>query len=153
MKILLAVDGSEHSDEAARAIESRPWPPGTSVRVLSVVSSFVIPPPPGPAWSDGGGAEVSFREHMKLHAEILVQGVAERLRSRGLAVETEVRIGDPRSEIVDGARDWSADLIVLGSRGLSGIKRWLLGSVAQSVVNHAPCSVEVVHKKGAAKGV
>ena len=39
------------------------------------------------------------------------------------------------------------DLIVVGSHGYSGIKRWLLGSVAQSVVSHAPCSVEVVRHK------
>jgi nucleotide-binding universal stress UspA family protein len=52
--------------------------------------------------------------------------------------------GDPRSVIVDEAQAWQADLIVLGSHGYTGIKKWLLGSVAQSVVSHAPCSVEVV---------
>ena len=49
--------------------------------------------------------------------------------------------------IVDEAKDWPADLIVVGSHGYSGVKRWLLGSVAQSVVSHAPCSVEVVRKR------
>ena len=48
---------------------------------------------------------------------------------------------------VDEATEWPADLIVLGSHGYTGLKRWLLGSVAQSVVAHASCSVEVVRGK------
>ena len=82
-------------------------------------------------------------------AEQLTTGLAETLRSSGLTAETVVRDGDPRSVIVDEARDWSADLIVVGSHGYTGVKRWLLGSVAQSVVAHAPCSVEVVRQKSA----
>jgi nucleotide-binding universal stress UspA family protein len=55
-----------------------------------------------------------------------------------------MREGDPRSVIVEEAEQWPAELIVLGSHGYTGIKKWLMGSVAQSVVSHAPCSVEVV---------
>ena len=51
------------------------------------------------------------------------------------------------SVIVDEAENWKADLIVVGSHGYTGIKKWLLGSVAQSVVSHAPCSVEVVRSR------
>jgi nucleotide-binding universal stress UspA family protein len=58
-----------------------------------------------------------------------------------------VRYGDARSCIVDEAKEWGADLIVVGSHGYTGLKRLLLGSVAQSVVTHAPCSVEVVRGK------
>jgi nucleotide-binding universal stress UspA family protein len=58
-----------------------------------------------------------------------------------------VRRGDPRSVILEEAKEWDADLIVVGSHGYTGIKRLLLGSVAQSVVSHAPCSVEVVRQK------
>jgi nucleotide-binding universal stress UspA family protein len=49
--------------------------------------------------------------------------------------------------IIGEARKWSADLIVLGSHGYTGLKRLLLGSVALFVVSHAPCSVEIVRKK------
>jgi len=55
--------------------------------------------------------------------------------------------GDPRSVIVDESEDWQADLIVLGSHGYTRIKKWLLGSVAQSVVSHASCSVEIVRSR------
>jgi nucleotide-binding universal stress UspA family protein len=47
-------------------------------------------------------------------------------------------------EIVDEASSFGADLIALGSHGRTGIKRWIIGSVAEYVVRHAPCSIEVV---------
>jgi nucleotide-binding universal stress UspA family protein len=63
--------------------------------------------------------------------------------------EAAVREGDPRSVIVDEAEEWGADMIVLGSHGYTGLKRLLLGSVAQSVAAHAHCSVEIVRRKAA----
>jgi nucleotide-binding universal stress UspA family protein len=87
------------------------------------------------------------RKELISQADQLVKNVAERLRKTGLTVETEVSDGDPRSIIVDQAETWTADLVVVGSHGYTGLKRLLLGSVAQSVVSHAPCSVEVVRKK------
>jgi nucleotide-binding universal stress UspA family protein len=115
------------------------------VRVLSAVEP--VTPPAAELWYDAGGSLERAKQEMQRRAEQLTLGVAETLRSSGLAAETVVRDGDPRSVIVDEARDWSADLIVVGSHGYTGIKRWLLGSVAQSVVAHAPCSVEVGRKK------
>jgi nucleotide-binding universal stress UspA family protein len=64
-----------------------------------------------------------------------------------------VRHGDPRSVTIDEATEWRADLIVVGSHGYTGIKRLLLGSVAHSVVSHAPCSVEVVRQKQTKRGL
>ena len=54
-----------------------------------------------------------------------------------------MREGDPRMEIVEEAKRSQADLIILGSHGRTGVARWLMGSVAEYVVRHAPCSVEV----------
>ena len=145
MKILLAVDGSQYSTEAAKEVASRPWPEGTTVRVLSAVAP--VPPPAAELWYGAGGNLESAQQEAQAHAERLTAGVAEKLRASSLGVETAVRDGDPRSCIVDEAREWDADLIVVGSHGYTGLKRWLLGSVAQSVVSHAPCSVEVVRKR------
>ena len=145
MKILLAVDGSEYSAAAVEAVTARPWPSGTTVRVLSAVERVV--PPAAEVWYDAGGSLESAQQELTKRADQLTAGVAETLRASGLTTETAVRDGDPRSVIVDEAQDWSADLIVVGSHGYTGLKRWLLGSVAQSVVGHAPCSVEVVRKK------
>jgi nucleotide-binding universal stress UspA family protein len=52
-------------------------------------------------------------------------------------------------KIIDHAAEWHADLIVAGSHGWEGLNRFLLGSVSESVVRHAPCSVEVVRTRSA----
>lgn len=147
MKILLAVDGSDYSAEAVKAVAERPWPEGTEVRVLTAVEPVV--PPATELWYDAGGSLERAREEIQARAEQLTAGVVETLRGEGLTAEAAVRDGEPRTAIMDEAKEWDADLIVLGSHGYTGLKRWLLGSVAQAVVAHAPCSVEVVRKKSA----
>ena len=146
MKVLLAIDGSSYSTAAVELVATRPWPPDTIVRVLTAVEPIMQPPD---QWNSMVGVEALelAREELTLQADQLVKNVAEKLRKTGLMVETEVSNGDPRSIIVDQAEEWSADLVVVGSHGYTGLKRLLLGSVAQSVVSHAPCSVEVVRKK------
>ena len=71
----------------------------------------------------------------------------EWLRGQGLKVETAMRDGDPRRVIVNEAKEGGADLIIVGSHGYTGLRRLLLGSVAQAVIDHAPCSVEVIRGK------
>ena len=145
MRILLGLDGSEISHEALEEVVRRPWPAGSTVRVATAID---IPPPPigelAYIPSDLDAARVGAKQS----AAQIGARAQERLLAAGLATEHVVRDGDPRSVLVDEAKDWDADLIVVGSHGYRGIKRWLLGSVAQSVVGHAPCSVEVVRRKG-----
>jgi nucleotide-binding universal stress UspA family protein len=145
MKILLAIDHSEYSVEAIKEVAKRPWPAKTIVRVISVVEP--VPPPAAELWYDASGSLERVQQEMTKRAAELTQKASESLKRKGLKVESAVREGDARSEIVDEARKWSADLIVLGSHGYTGMKRLLLGSVASSVVSHAPCSVEIVRRK------
>jgi nucleotide-binding universal stress UspA family protein len=145
MKLLLAIDNSEYSTEAIREVARRPWPPKTIVRVLTVVEP--IPPPAAELWYDASGSIERVQQEMTKRATQLTQKASESLKKKGLKIESAVREGDARSLVVDEARKWSADLIVLGSHGYTGIKRLLLGSVAASVVSHAPCSVEIVRRK------
>jgi nucleotide-binding universal stress UspA family protein len=157
MKIVLAVDGSEHSDLALESVAARPWPPGSAVRVLHVIPplAFAAPlaeqgialsaAPTGPYWPP---ALMDARNELQQQAEQLVQKIAQQLEAnKTLEVDIRIREGDARSEIVSEAADWEADMIVVGSHGYTGIKRWLLGSVAHSIVSHAPCSVEVVRRR------
>ena len=148
MKILLPVDASPCSAEAVQAVTERPWPAGTTVRVLSAVES-VGAPAMGPLMFDAGGSLEQLQQERTKEANQLTEKVANSLAASGLATETVVHDGNPRSVIVDEAENWKADLIVVGSHGFTGIKKWLLGSVAQSVVSHAPCSVEVVRSRAA----
>lgn len=77
------------------------------------------------------------------------QAAATRLRQAGLDAKAEVRDGDPAHQIVACAREQEAGLIVIGTRGQTGLRRLILGSVARNVLLHAPCSVLVVRGKAA----
>jgi nucleotide-binding universal stress UspA family protein len=145
MKILLAVDDSEYSNAAVREVAKRPWPRGTSVRVLTVVEPF--PPIPIEPWYGGRESLVNIDKEMQKRARELVKKTAESLKKKGIKTQPVVLEGDARFVIVHEAEKWKADLIVIGSHGYTGIKRLLLGSVASSVVNHAHCSVEIVRQK------
>lgn len=145
LKILLALDDSQYSAAAIKEIVGRPWPTRTTVRVLSVVES--VPPPAAELWYDASGSLEGLQKELRKRAAELTTRAGERLKKHKLKVETVVQEGDARSVIVDEARKWSADLIVMGSHGYTGLTRLLLGSVASFVVSHAPCSVEVVRRK------
>jgi nucleotide-binding universal stress UspA family protein len=69
---------------------------------------------------------------------------ADRVREAGLDVETFAREGDPADAILDVAEERDADLIVVGNKGMTGARRFLLGSVPNKVSHHAPCSVMIV---------
>jgi nucleotide-binding universal stress UspA family protein len=148
MRILLAIDGSKASDAAVTEVARRPWPAGSSVRVLSVAPSLLPAEPL--AWYAPGVELDAMEQQGRTHAASIVDGAAARLRSAGLEAETKVLLGHARAIIVEEAEAWPADLIVIGSHGHTAMHRLLLGSVAQYVVAHAPCSVEVV-RTGAAR--
>ena len=144
MRILLAVDGSAPSRDAIDEIEKRSWPASTSARVLSVVQPYV---PPATEFVAGAFVPQEVLQQQEKGARQVVAHATEQLTRADLSVDTAVRQGDPRTVIVDEAAEWGADLIVLGSHGHTGLMRLLLGSVAQAVVAHAPCSVEVVRRR------
>jgi nucleotide-binding universal stress UspA family protein len=140
MKLLLAIDGSSFSDPVVHTAVSRPWPPQSVARILTVVETLYPVVPEAALTTNLADAQ----EMLRKQAEALVQSLSELIAKSGLATETCIREGDAAHEIVDEARDWNADLIVTGSHGRRGLKRVFLGSVAHYVVSHAPCSVEVV---------
>jgi nucleotide-binding universal stress UspA family protein len=69
---------------------------------------------------------------------------AKALEEQGVRVETHAREGDPADAILDVAEEQGADLIVVGNKGMTGAKRFLLGSVPNKVSHHAPCSVMII---------
>jgi nucleotide-binding universal stress UspA family protein len=73
-----------------------------------------------------------------------LESAAEGLRAAGVDVETHAREGDPADAILDVAEEQEADLIVVGNKGMTGAKRFLLGSVPNKVSHHAPCSVMII---------
>lgn len=145
MKILLAVDGSPCSDAAVEEVARRPWPEKSFVKVLS---AFELPAPPTPeAWALPltyfNDMDVALRRQAQNDVDRAIQKLKSRL-DKTVSLDGAVIPGSPRVVILDEAEEWGADLIVVGSHGYRAWERFLLGSVSQSVVSHAKCSVEVV---------
>jgi nucleotide-binding universal stress UspA family protein len=76
--------------------------------------------------------------------EATLRAAAERVEGAGVEVSTYAREGDPADAILDVAEERAADLIVVGNKGMTGAKRFLLGSVPNKVSHHAPCSVLII---------
>lgn len=144
MKILVAVDGSQFSDAAAQALISETRTQEAEVLVLEVVEPLMFTAPPQSA--PGYAPEMEARQEEQIKAaKKTVANTAETLRRAGFKkVETRTVEAETRSGILGTADDWKADLIVLGSHGRRGLKRFFLGSVAEGVARHANCSVLIV---------
>jgi nucleotide-binding universal stress UspA family protein len=96
---------------------------------------------------EGAYLPPEFWTNVKSEAETTLEGHASELRKRGLQVDVVVREGYPATAIEEEAERQDADLIVIGTRGLSGLKHLLLGSIAERVVQKAPCPVLTVKPK------
>jgi nucleotide-binding universal stress UspA family protein len=145
MKILLAIDDSKYSQAAVQAVLNQYCPEGTAVRVIHVAEpiTFIFPPDMAAEYA-AAPQLLGLRKEQLENGKALVEAAAAKLKTAGYTADTDVFEGDVRSEIVDLASQWHADLIVMGSHGRKGLNRFFIGSVSEFVVRHAPCSVEVV---------
>lgn len=146
MNILIATDGTKQSDSALRMLERVRFGDDDKVRIVSVIDMAVPMALDiyGGYLPDTTDLEKAAREHgMKVLAEY-ADRVREYCKKCSAQIETDLLFGSPDSRIVEAAEEMKADLIVLGSHGYNAWERLLLGSVSDSVVRHAPCSVLVV---------
>lgn len=123
--VLLATDGSPHSEAATEAAGRIARQARLPISVVSVVTS-------------------SHNDERRSEAERAVAAAVERLRGLGLQAEGQVAEGRPDDAIIKTAEAAGADLIVVGSHGRTGLTKVLLGSVAERVIGHSPCPVLVV---------
>ena len=146
MRILVAIDGSEHSEAAVDEIARCHYPADSEVRVVSVIN----PPMPLSAESLAtaagyhGELEKMERERASSAIEKSAARLRESLEGGSVKITTEVLAGSPKRVILEEAEAFGADLIVVGSHGYGALERFLLGSVSQAVALHAKCSVEIV---------
>src|SRR5687768_6117863 len=124
-RVLLATDGSETSAVAVEAVAARPWPDESEFRIVSVEEPWAI-------------------KSTSLDPREAITSAEQTLTSAGLKTSGEVLSGNAKDVILEEARKWDADLIVVGSHGRRGFKRLLLGSVSDAVAMNAHCSVVVV---------
>lgn len=132
MKVILALNGISPCGEVVKAAAARPWPSGSSFCLLNVLDPY--PFVRAPLLLDR--AKDSVRKNL--------ESAADCLRERGESATTEIVLGNPRRGINAFARNWQADLVMVGSNELRDWERLVLGSTARSVLRHAPCSVEIV---------
>jgi nucleotide-binding universal stress UspA family protein len=154
-RILLATDGSENVAHATDVAVQLSKVTGSELHVVYVgedaYSATLIYPetadPGGVAWEDPALLEQLQRQFEQMSRRVL-KTEAEKVREAGGTVtQAHLRMGKAAAEIVDLAEELGAGLVVVGSRGLGGIKRALMGSVSDSVVRHAHCPVLVVRRE------
>ena len=152
--IVVGTDGSEPAEEAVRQATDLASSEGARLHLVTAYHDPQILRERTTIWTNDpkgvidsgrteGGAQtetVNLREV----AESVLKRAARDALSKGVEVETHAREGHPAEVIIQVANQEKADLIVVGSRGLTGIKRYLLGSVSSKVSEHAPCSVMIV---------
>lgn len=134
MKILLAIDSSSASQDAIAEAATRPWPSGTRFCVLHIVDVL------------GTGRSLAIIDEEKRYGQTLVAAAAEKLLRAGHETSSDILVDFPRKAVVQYAKEWGADFVMVGSHGQSALSRFLLGSVAQAVLRTAPCSVELVRR-------
>lgn len=158
-RVAVITDGSEHSQKAIRYLSRLPLPEGCEVRAV-----HVLPPLPSPAfiarsWPVGSEAMAPVptfeteqlltrqAEEEERQGRVLLERAVKMLEDEGIQATSALLRGDAASEIIQYVTTHQIDLIVAGSRGLSQMRRLLLGSLSRKLVHYASCSVLIV--KGA----
>jgi nucleotide-binding universal stress UspA family protein len=137
VKLLLAVDSITTLDIILNEITARSWPSGTEARVLSVVEDDEVPLE---TWREKGYGVAAVRHEMRRRGEQICALAVDRLREIGITTEVVIMRGNPEFLIPFAARKWPADLILIRAHNRRDFRNWMLGSVAKSVVESAPCS-------------
>lgn len=125
-RVIVGLDGSLHSKKALKRALLRYRNAAVEIRLVTAIE-----------WSYEDKKQQSIA---KRHLE----DAGRRLRADGFLVSPVAKKGHPADVLIDEAKQWKADCIFLGARGLSGARRLFLGSVSAVVAAHAPCSVEIV---------
>jgi nucleotide-binding universal stress UspA family protein len=139
------VVGTDGSDTAAQAVSDAIELARRSGAELDVVSAYE------PTRSRHSEEELSPEDAALLHpispgsdVDLILEKAAEEAGAAGVTARTFARHADPADAIIDVAEEEKADLIVVGNRGMTGARRFLLGSVPNKISHHAPCSVMIV---------
>ncbi|MCC6678932.1 MAG: universal stress protein [Phycisphaerales bacterium] len=153
LRIVLGDDGSPDARAALQSVAGRRWPLGTRMLVATFetgVQTRLSNWTPNTVW---GGDPVLDSDAAERPAIRVAAQAAELLKAmcRGASVTTLVRPHDPKYGLLDMAETWDgvgADCVFVGATGVRGIERFLVGSVSTTVGLNAPCSVEIVHRRG-----
>ena len=140
--IVVGTDGSDTAREAVRQATDLAGRLGASIHLVSAYE----PVPEGRLREERQEVPEDLQWMVNPREDVAstLEEAAEQLKEAGVEVDTHAREGDPADAILDVAEEKSADLIVVGNKGMTGAKRFLLGSVPNKVSHHAPCSVMII---------
>jgi nucleotide-binding universal stress UspA family protein len=139
--IVVGIDGSDTAREAVRQATELARSVGARIALVSAYEpvsdarlreSIVVP------------QDLHWIINPREDVEATLEQAAAEIREAGVEVEVFARQGDPADAILDVAEERGSDLIVVGNKGMTGAKRFLLGSVPNKVSHHAPCSVLII---------
>jgi nucleotide-binding universal stress UspA family protein len=140
--IVVGTDGSETANEAVRQAIDLAGALGAKLQIVSAyepVSDTRLREE-----AQQVPADMQWMVNPREDVDATLQTAAEQAREAGIDVEIFARQGDPADAILDVAEEQHSDLIVVGNKGMTGAKRFLLGSVPNKVSHHAPCSVLII---------
>lgn len=140
-RILVAIDGSEAAHKAVDFLARCPFKGPAQVVVVTV-----WPSPRSEAWGipSGSSGRAELKQMVADKGQELLRKISGECAPASYRLSTELLHGDPAFAILDAAVRHQAQLIVIGSRGMKAIKRFLLGSVSEKILVHASCSVLIV---------
>jgi nucleotide-binding universal stress UspA family protein len=140
--IVVGTDGSDTAQEAVRQATELAQRLGSSIDLVSAYE----PVPKARLREERREVpgDLEWMVNPREDVDATLSDAAEHIRAAGVEVETYAREGDPADAILDVAEEERADLIVVGNKGMTGAKRFLLGSVPNKVSHHAPCSVMII---------
>jgi nucleotide-binding universal stress UspA family protein len=140
--MVVGTDGSETASEAVREATELARKLGAKVHIVSAYE----PVPEGRLREERAEVpdDLQWMVNPREDVDETLAAAAKGLQDAGVEVATHARQGDPADAILDVAEEEEADLIVVGNKGMTGAKRFLLGSVPNKVSHHAPCSVMII---------
>ena len=140
--IVVGTDGSETAGEAVREAVELAKAVGASIELVSAYEPVSRERLREEARQAPG--DLQWMVNPREDVEATLSEASERVEAAGVSVNTYPREGDPADAILDVAEERNADLIVVGNKGMTGAKRFLLGSVPNKISHHAPCSVLII---------
>lgn len=159
-KILVAIDESPLSSAVFTAALDLAQSNKASIRLLHCINVDVVAEPMMPSALDAtlplGSMPTNdyqayqtqqiLMERQIEEAQVVLKRYHDEATSHGILTESNYEVGEAGHMLCEVAKDWGADLVVVGRQGLTGLSEALLGSVSNYVVHHAPCSVLVIQK-------
>lgn len=141
-RIVVGTDGSETADEAVRQARELAKLAGATLSIVSAYSP--ISDRKVKDQQRDAPVDVQYEIGPREDVNLILDAAAADARKEGVEAQTHPVEGDPGEAILNVAEETGADLIVVGNKGMTGARRFLLGSVPNNISHHAPCSVMIV---------